>query len=133
MTLELQLVPDPAEVCADTTPANTADSAAAVEIKRSQKWHLELPRINIGFLQLSSVSASEWDAIIAPKGLHFAVSQYVALTHQVTDKSPRLQFFRSVANCEALCLSLFRPYFAAPTDDEATNLFLTKWGQAFQK
>ncbi len=53
---------------------------------------MELPRVNIGFLQLSSVAASEWESVIASKGLHFAVPQYVTLTHQVTDKSPRLHF-----------------------------------------
>ena len=57
----------------------------------------------------------------------------MTLQHAVTDKSPRLQFFRSLANCEALYLTLFRLYFAAPTDDAETNAFLTQWGQAFQK
>ena len=89
--------------------------------------------MQIGFLQMSSVASAEWDSIISSKGLHFSVSQYVTLQHQVTDKSPRLQFFRSLANCEALYLTLFRPYFTAPTDNHATNTFLTKWGQAFQK
>ena len=44
-----------------------------------------------------------------------------------------MQFFRSLANCEALYLTLFRPYFTAPTDNDVTNTFLTKWGQCFQK
>ncbi len=94
MTLELQRVPDLAEVCADTTPATTADSASAVELKRSQKWHLELPLANIGVLQLSSVAAAEWESVIASKVLHFTVSRYVTLTHQVADESPRLHFAR---------------------------------------
>ena len=45
----------------------------------------------------------------------------------------RRAFFRSLANCEAAYLTLFRPYFAAPTDDAQTNKFLTQWGQAFNK
>ena len=133
ITCELQLVSDPAEVCADSTDPNTAPDSNAPAIARSQSWHLELPRMNLAFLQMSSVANAEWDSIIASKGLHFSVSQYVTLQHQVTDKSPRLQFFRSLANCEALYLTLFRPYFTAPTDDPLTNKFLTQWGQAFQK
>ena len=134
MTCELQLVADPSEVCASTTPANAAAGENKQgEILRSTSWHLELPRMNIAFLQLSSVASSEWDSVISSKGLHFAVSQMVTLQHQVTDKSPRLQFFRSLANCEAAYLTLFRPFFAAPTDEPALNTFLTKWGQAFQK
>ena len=132
ITCELQLVADPAEVCASTTPASDAAGGQG-QIVRSTSWHLELPRMNIAFLQLSSVAAASWDSIIASKGLHFAVSQMVTLQHQVTDKSPRLQFFRSLANCEAAYLTLFRPFFAAPTDSAATNKFLTQWGQAFQK
>ena len=75
MTCELQFIADPSEVCASTTPANSAAGENKQgEIVRSTSWHLELPRMNIAFLQLSSVASSEWDSVISSKGLHFSLS-----------------------------------------------------------
>ena len=79
------------ERLADSTDANQAADSNGPAVARSQSWHLELPRMNLAFLQMSSVANAEWDSIIASKGLHFSVSQYVTLQHQITDKSPRLQ------------------------------------------
>ena len=107
MTLEFQLVSDPASVLASNVPAIDTVSAAT---QRSQAFHIELPRLEMSFNTLSSHAQGEFDALLSGEGLVLPCTMHTTLQQSIFNKDSRVQFFRSLANIKDIVCTLYRPY-----------------------
>ena len=85
-TLEIEwtLCSDPESVVASSTVGNAAAGGAPGNqaIPRSHEWEIQLPRLELNLVQLSSVGDAEFNSLLAGEGLHMDCRLY-------TSPSPR--------------------------------------------
>ena len=101
LVFEWTLCSDPGSAVASSTDGNTAATAAPgnADIARSHDWEIQLPRLELNLVQLSSVGDSEFNSLLAGEGLHMDITQTVHLQTAIANKDPRVSFYRSLAKC----------------------------------
>ena len=137
LVFEWTLCSDPESVVASSTVANAAAGGAPgnAPIARSHEWEIQLPRLELNLVQLSSVGDAEFNSLLAGEGLHMDISQTVHLQTAITNKDPRISFYRSLANMKQVFVTTYMDPFVASTltAAEADNIYLTQWAKAFLK
>jgi hypothetical protein len=135
LVYEFQLVSDPESVVASSTVGNAGagNPPGNAAIARSNELEIQLPRLELNLIQLSSVADAEWNSLLAGEGLHMDVTQTVHLQTSIANKDPRVSFYRSLANVKQWFVTTVMEPFVSSAVAANDNIYLTQWSKAFLK